>query len=862
MTDARWQRIEAIFTKALDLPEEEWESLLSVECGEDAQLREEVLHLLRQVHRSEDYLKDLAKRVGIPPGDTTPEGLVGRMVGSYRVVRLLGRGGMGAVYLGEREEGGFKLQAAVKLVATGALSESSRLRFLEERRILAALRHPNIARLFDGGFTEDGTPYFVMEYVEGRPIHEHCDRERLSVSKRVELSMQVLKAVQHAHQNLVIHRDLKPGNVLVTEDGQVKLLDFGIARVLDAAEGSFRTETVHPHPMTLAFASPEQVQGRPVSTATDVYGLGLLLYRLIAGRPPYEVPVGSQAMAERAICETDPLPLHRVLDGSPVGGDSPEGVSAASMGPEEMARLRGTSIPRLRREMAGDLGRILHKALRKEPERRYQTVGELSDDLRRYLEGLPVSARPDTASYRLSRFVSRHRVGVIGVGVVSILALALMILGFRYTVTTRAQAARIAQEAATTQNVTDFLLEILSLADPGDGSGDTLTVRAALERGVAHHMDHLNDRPELRAMMLEVMAQAYLGLGMEIEATSLLQEALALRPETGELADTAVAGTLMRLAGAYQARGRFAEALSFHEQALEVLARVGADSVPIAFALGGAANALGRMELLDSARLLGGQALGVLRRHAGANDVRTLSQAVAYAMILRAAEEPDSAEALYRDLLSRLDVSGEGAGKIGAQALNNLGYLLRRKEAYAEAAALYRTSLEEYRLWMAPTERMTTLVNLASVQALQGDTAGAAATLQERLLYARESWPQGSWRVGEAAQALSRFYIRQERFAEAEAPLREAAASFSQTLGQGHAWTANAESILGAALGRLGRPTEAEPLLLRGFEALLAGPGADDPWTADAAGRLAEFLELQGRTDQAARYRAKIPRGP
>ncbi len=858
MSDPRWDRIEAVFSTAMGLPHDEQEALVERECADDPDLRDEVLALLRRVPASERYLSGLAERAGLPSAASEPGDFVGGTAGPYRLVKLLGRGGMGAVYLGERREDGFTVQAAVKLVATGAWSAANRRRFLEERRILATLRHPNIARLFDGGFTDDGTPYFVMEYVEGLPIHEYCDRHRLTVTQRVELALQVCRAVSYAHRNFVIHRDLKPTNVLVTADGDVKLLDFGIARVLQDGGGDVRTSTYHPHPMTLAYASPEQVRGQALSTATDVYGLALLIYRLITGRHPYEVPEGSYARAERVISETDPTPPHLSLRTCPGTDESPQIEADDTASCEELARLRRASLPALRRQLSGDVGRVLLKALRKEPERRYHTVGELADDLRRALGGLPVSARPDTRWYLLTRFVSRHRVGVSMAALVTLLAVGVTGLGVRYTLTTRAQAARIAEEAATTQQVTDLLLDILGLAEPGEGSGDTLTVRAALERGVARQRDMLSRRPRLRAQMLEVMARAYVGLGMEVEATSLLQEALALRPETGELGDTVVAHTLLRLAHAYAARGRFDESLSFARQADHLMSRIGADSTQIALALAVEGTALSRLEHADSARALSGRALDILRRHAGTQDPRTLMQALAYATVLRVDQEPDSAEALYRSILARVANAEDRGGKIGAQTLNNLGYLLRHKGEYADAATLYRKALKEYRAWMTPTERLTTLQNLASAEALRGDSLAAARALEERLVYARVSWPRGSWRVGDAALSVGRLSMLRGRYGEAEPYLREALKSFTRMLGPHHGWTANAESLLGSDLALQQRYDEAETLLVGACDELLSGPGPRDRWTVASVRRLADFYDMRGRRDEAARYRAMI----
>lgn len=859
MTDSRWQKIEAVFSLAVELPEEKWEDVLSAECGDDEELREEVLQLLRQVDPSEDYLLDLAKRVGIPTAGLSTEGLAGRKVGRYRLLRLLGRGGMGSVYLAEREEEGFKLTAAVKVVATGLLSEAARQRFLAERRILAGLQHPNIARLFDGGVTEDGTPYLVMEHVPGVPIDQFCDDLSLSLDDRVRLFLRVCDAVEHAHQRLVVHRDLKPTNVLVTESGEVKLLDFGIARALDADESHQLTATFLPHPMTVAWASPEQIQGLPVSTTTDVYGLGLLLYRLIAGRHPYEVPRESLAKAERIICETDPLPPHKVLNGVTDGGGADPGSAARSEEQAAFARQRSTSLPRLRRQLAGDLGHIILKALRKEPDRRYRSVGDMAGDLRRYLRQMPVTARPDSASYRLKRFVARHRTSVAAGGLLTLMALALVGMGIRSALTIRNQADRIADEAETTLEVTNFLLEILALADPTEGSGDTLTVRAALERGIAHHRDHLTDRPELRARLLEVMADAYSGLGMEIEATALLQEALALRPETGEVQDTVVAELLMKLATAYFTRGRFSDALSLNQQAERILADVGGDSVQLARALGAQALDLQSLDQLDTALALGDRSLEILLRHAGETDIRTLWQMSRYATSLRAAQLPDSAEMLQRHILDHIDPTDEEHGQLAALTLNNLGFLLRSREDYPGAASHYRRALDEVGRWMGPSQRITTMANLAAALEYQGDLAGTEAILTERLEFARHAWPAGSWRLGQSAMALGGMYVRQDRFADAEPFLREAVESYSDILGPNHRWTANAESILGANLGYLDKLVEGEGLLIRGHRTLLEQAGAEDRWTVDAVNRLVTFYEMSGREAEAERYRVLLP---
>ncbi|MFC1791347.1 protein kinase [Gemmatimonadota bacterium] len=853
MNGPNWARIEEIFDVLMAHAPEEWPRLVIQECGDDSELLSEVQSLIRHSGHSEAYFEDLAQRCGLPGSDPLPGELIGRTIGSYRLERLLGRGGMGSVYLAARMEGDFEARAAIKLVNTGLLSDHARQRFLSERRILAGLQHPNVARLFDGGFTEDGTPYFVMEYVDGRPIDRYCDEEELDLESRIELFLQVCEAVEHAHRNFIVHRDLKPDNILVDGRGTVKLLDFGIARVLDEAQSEFRTGTLHAHPMTAAWASPEQVQGLAISTGTDVYGLGLLLYRLLTGIHPYEVTGRSFSEIERAVCHTDPLPPHQALDLNRDGGVEP---GSGARDPHEQARVRGTTPARLRRSLSGDLGRILLVALRKEPERRYPSAEAMVHDLRRYLGGFPVSAQPDTTAYRLRRFVKRHRAGVItGTSIVA-LALALLGLGVHYTLETRSLARELSMEAATTNEAFDFLLDILSLADPEAGSGDTLTVRAALERGVEKQVDRFAHRPELRARLLGVVAQAYGGLGMEVESSSLLLEVLALRPETGTLADTVRASILGRLAISYRERGLPGEAVGFSRQARALLSEIGADSALIASHIAGESVALMMDGQGAEAEPLLAGALEVLRREVGPGDPQTLNVQLALARLQNVLGATDSATILVRGVLSHGEEAGDSLGPVMANALNNLGYYLRILEDFHGAETAYRRALDEFGRWIPPSQRMTVLGNLGSAQDKHGDTLQVLETFRERVDFAGTAWPSGHWRTGQAWQVLASAYLRYGFPAEAEEPLRQAAALYMNTLGPTHAWTAGAESELGALLGVLGRPSEAEDFLLGAYEKLRAGPGPDTPIARAAAGRLAGFYRDLGRDAEAARYRA------
>ncbi len=403
--------------------------MLTQYCGDDADLRREVEALLSE-DESDDFLQVPIKEVAqsLPP--LKSDNYIGRDIGSYHVVRLLGQGGMGAVYLAERADAEYYRQVALKIVRRGMDSSFVLKRFRVERQILATLEHPNIAQLLDGGTTDDGLPYFVMEYVQGQPLTEYCNTGQLSLTDRLKLFLAVCAAVQHAHQKLIVHRDLKPSNILVTTDGTPKLLDFGIAKLLDptlSPTAITRTQTSM-RMMTPDYASPEQVRGLPITAASDVYSLGVVLYELLAGERPYQFDSYSPAEIERAICDTEverPSALaERVKDES---GKAKPGAGL----------FRHSSSIFHRSSLRGDLDNIVLMALRKEPDRRYQSVEQLAEDIRSYLAGRPISARRESSVYRAGKFVRRHKLGVT--------AAALILLSLLGGIVATTRAARIAQ---------------------------------------------------------------------------------------------------------------------------------------------------------------------------------------------------------------------------------------------------------------------------------------------------------------------------------------------------------------------------------------------------------------------------------
>ena len=428
MTPQRWEQIRQVFDGALERPAKDRAAYLRVLCARDEELRREVETLLRSSEQAGEFLETPAAQLSqFVSRDTShddageyPEGY---RVGPYQFVRRIGRGGMGAVWLATRFDQEYRKQVAIKMVKRGMDSQEILRRFRTERQVLANLDHPNIACLIDGGSTPDGLPYLVMEYVEGTPIDQDCERRKCSISERLHLFRAVCSAVHYAHQNLVVHRDIKPSNILVA-DGVPKLLDFGIAKLLSPDGATLDLAQTRPEmrPMTLDYASPEQVRGEPITTATDVYSLGVLLFRLLTGKMPYGANLGSQAAMQHAICEKEPLrPSSLVL------ADDSTGVPEATQKLEAISESRDKARKRLRKKLAGDLDNIILMALRKEPHRRYLSAEQFSEDIGRYLERRPVIARLDTPGYKFAKFVRRNLGAVAAAVVIGVTLIAIAV---------------------------------------------------------------------------------------------------------------------------------------------------------------------------------------------------------------------------------------------------------------------------------------------------------------------------------------------------------------------------------------------------------------------------------------------------
>ena len=770
----------------------------------------------------------------------------GTPIGPYRILREIGHGGMGTVYLAERADHQYEKTVALKLLrGWSAANEHLVRRFLEERQILAALDHPDIARLLDGGVTPDGLPWFAMEYVDGVPLDRYCDERRLSIESRLELFCRVCAAVQYAHRNLVVHRDLKPANILVTAEGGVKLLDFGIAKLLgtDATDVSASLTVTGERVMTLQYASPEQIRGDPITTASDVHALGVLLYEVLTGRYPYRLTTREPHDVARAILEEEPeRPSVAVLR----MGETSEGRAAAG----EIAPAK------LARRLRGDLDTIVATALQKDPGRRYASAEQLGADVRRHLDGLPVTARPDSGFYRARKFVRRHRVGVaIATGV------ALVVVGFTVVtavqaVRIRGQAARIAVERDRAEEVSRFLAGLFQTADPFAGAGAGFTAREMLDSGAARIDRELAGQPATRAQMMLEMGRAYFGLGARDRARRFGEVSLAIqrrvspaapleiaqtldflglvRVEQGELdgAERAyrealtlrrqllgpghrdVARTLNGLAGVLRAEGRFGAADSVSREAVAL------DGAPLAESLEGLAHAVRERGDFAAAESLYARVLVLRRQELPEAHPQIASSIINLAASLGDAGKPVDADSLFRNgLEAKRRLLGDEHPDIAADEAQ-YARLLHQRESDQPAEALYRHALTIARRRFPEVHPVTATIQL-----------GLGELLLDR---------------GAADRA--------------EPLIREALAMRRTTMPPGHPAVSEAEQTMGAVIMARGRYVEAERYLLASRDGLRAAYGDADPRVRAALTRVVELYEASGQPARATTLRAELER--
>ena len=812
MTAGWAERAEELFEQALTRPPDERSVWLAAACAGNEALRAEVEELLA-AHALDSGILD---RSPVRPPPPPPQ----RRIGAYRIVRELGRGGMGVVYMAERDDGHFTRRVALKVLRASPDAEELHRRFIAERQILASLVHPNIAQLLDGGVTDGRLPFLVMEYVDGLPITTYCDRQRLSINDRLRLFQDVCKAVHHAHQNLVIHRDLKPGNIMVTAGGAVKLLDFGIAKLLNTELSAVEVPVTRTELriMTPEYASPEQVRGDPLSTASDGYALGVVLYELLAGRRPYRLTSTAPAEIARVVCEQDPEPpsaaVARASDGAPTLAE----VSAA----------RHTTPDRLRAELRGDLDAIVLLAMRKEPGRRYGSAALLAQDIDRALTGMPVLAHRDTRTYRTRKFLRRHRV-VVAASVLVALSLIGGAGAALWQANVAAEQRDLARDAAEqadgerrqSQEVASFLFGLFEASEPDQARGASLSARELLDRGRAR-VARLRGQPVVQARMMDVMARVYTGLGDYERSRQLLEEALGLRREEFGDRHLEVAETRAALGEVYRRLGRYADASREVTMALAVQQAVLGDQHPdLAPTLMQLAGMRVYSADLDSSARLAAAAVAIRERAFGPTDTLVAQSLIAHAASVRRLAEYEEAERLVRRAMQIFEQTVGTQHPLYADALMNLGYLLEGDPPrLPEVESAYRRALEIRRAHFGPGHRFVALSvgSLAYVVSVQGRGREADSLYSEHLELMRAVLGEGHPSLSEAQGFRAMALARSGRAPEAERMIRAALEDMRKSLGPSHSGIGWQLTNLAHVLIANGKLEEAEQTMRAALE--------------------------------------------
>jgi serine/threonine protein kinase/tetratricopeptide (TPR) repeat protein len=790
-----------------------------------------------------------------------------RRIGPYKLIRELGRGGMGTVWLAARADEQFEKRVALKVVRASDSEEVLRY-FRRERQILAGLEHPNIARLLDGGTTDDGLPYFVMEHVEGVPIDRYCDEHKLPVPERLRLFEAVCAAVQHAHRSLVVHRDLKPSNILVTSEGIPKLLDFGIAKLLNpGVAGGLSQDTVLA--MTPEYASPEQVRGRAITTATDVYSLGVILYELLTGHRPYRVKSHEHVEMLKAVCEVEPERPSTAV-GRTEERQQPDGTTVTTT-PEETGRLRHETPQRLRKRLKGDLDAMVMAALQKDPLHRYASVEGLARDIHRYLDGLPITARKTSTMYRLRKLAGRHKLGVAAASTIAALVVALAVISTVQASRIRKERDRATEETAKVTAMNLFLQEALGAADPWERGSRNISLLDALRQAQGKAETAFQGQPLIRAAVLQTIGTTFANLAEFQEGEKALRTALVLRTAASGPRSAEVAESQEALSGLYGLWHRFEDAVKAGRESLEITRDLfGPKSLQTAAAMYSLGQVFQRKGDLQSLKPVADQTLAIVRNPAPA----------------------------LRNPLSR----APDRAKLEVQALGLLAAVALMEENFVRMEAIDRERLDKVRARLPElrSELASAVNDLATAQLMNGDLAAAEANYKEALaidvadvgeehpetLSARENLGNVYFRskrydetlrsldvvlalrrkalgpdaepVGRTLANMGSVYKEAGRLEESERASRDALAVLVPKLGEQNLDVASVRMSLGDTLRRRGQLDAAEPLMRSALEIRAKVLGETHAATQRALKALAELATARGKPAEAAAYTARI----
>jgi eukaryotic-like serine/threonine-protein kinase len=882
MDSAHWKQVQELFHAAADLPAQEQRAFLKNACGENDALVGEVLALLAEDAQGSSLLdRDVSHVAGQFFGEAANSPLSFKDFGPYRIKHMLGEGGMGVVYLAERSDLGTLV--AIKFLRDAWLSPARRERFASEQRTLAQLNHSSIARLYDADTLADGTPWFVMEYVEGVPLTQYCRQNECSIERRLQLFRSVCEAVQYAHQQAVIHRDLKPSNILVKNDGSVRLLDFGIAKQLESLETPTDQTRTGLRLMTPAYAAPEQFRGERVGIQTDVYSLGVILYELLAGKLPFDLLNCTAAQAEKIIAEHEPEKPSAVVSRT----EEQRGPTAAVSSPSKTAWA--------------DLDVLCLTAMHKDAARRYQSVEALIRDVDHYLNGEPLDARLDTLRYRAGKFVRRNRRSVIAAS-----AVFAMILGVVVFFTVRLAIARNAAlaEAARTQRIQQFMTNLFQGGDEAAGPSDSLRVVTLLDRGV-QEARALDQEPEVQADLYQTLGESYQKLGKLDQAESLMHSALDERKslfgdDSRQVAESLVALGLLRadqaklddaerlvrqgldmskrhlppnhpdVAKATAALGKVLEDRGTYDQAIQVLDEAvrlqstGAAVTPeLASSLSELANTHFYAGHYDTSEALNQRVLGMNRQLYGDRHPLVADTLINLGAVKFELGHYQEAEVFDRQALE-IDRAFYGSDHPEtASALTILGRTLVAENRFSEATDLLQQALAiQERVYGQVHPRVASALNeLGKVALQEGKLDDAEAYFRRMVDIEKSVYGDKHYLVATALSNLGSVYMERKEYARAEDIFRDVVRRYTEELSPNHPNTGIARIKLGRSILRQQRYSEAEVESRAGYEILSKQTSPSIGWLQNARQDLAEEYTALNRPADTAKFKAEFALG-
>ena len=845
-----WTDIKAIFFKAVELDGKDREVYLNGVC-KTPELKKEILTLIFAHDKSENFLED-----SIIPYEPVPDNsnlFIGKTFGKYKIDKLIARGGMGLVYLGLRDDE-VKQKAAVKIINPGVSSGIVIKRFQNERQTLANLNHPNISRLLDGGITDDGIQFLVMEYIDGIPIDEYCDKNKLNTKDRLNLFLKVAAVVQYAHQNLVVHRDLKPNNILITQDGEPKLLDFGIAKIL-SPEGE-RLETVTQRGMwnlTPEYASPEQIKGETITTSSDVYSLGIVLYKLLTGHSPYKIKSVFHSDISKIISQSEPTKPSEIIYQTIVNESE---VEKSEINPQTISVTREGSIDKLHKKLIGDIDNIISMAIRKEPERRYPSVDHFADDIKRYLNDKPVSAHQDSLSYRSKKFIKRNK-NILIPAIIIFIIINLGLAGILWQGYIAAKERDIAKlEADKSNRIKSFLLEMISSPDPlKDGS--EVKVIEVIQKASDKLKVELADHPQIEAEIRTMLANTYQNLGVYDSAeTELLKADLITKKVFGNKS-VETAGSLKSLALIYHYKGDYEKAEKYFKESLAMLRSIEiTPSFQTALILDAYGTFVADQGDFEKSEKLTEEALEIAESLKGSEDPEVAMIKNNLATSYHSLNKLDEAEKLYNESLRVFRKHFGNYHLRVSSSLNNLAFIHIYKEDHQNALPLLKESLEIKRTILGDShpDLIQSYSNVGSTYYNLNDFESAEKFMLKSIDVGLKNYDSENISLSRTYMWYGRILDGMKNFKKSVYYLEKSYLIRKRELGAQNKITLTTQSLLGQTYLNSGNYSEAEHHLIESYTGLQESSKNETESIQKTITALVELYKTLGRKEKVEFY--------